>query len=93
METLLFTTVQNKSGRDIITPVCFRYNFSSNVVALLLCCKLARIKGPIWRKLNSFEKDNCKAEYDNSSPVFYNRYRHQFYQQRFSGFFSNQKTT
>lgn len=33
METLLFTTVQNKSRRDIIVPVCFRYNFSSAVVS------------------------------------------------------------
>lgn len=33
MGTLLFTTVQNKSGKDIIAPGCFRYNLSSNVMA------------------------------------------------------------
>lgn len=48
METLLFTTVQNKSGKDIIAPVCFRYNLSSYVMAPLVSCNSVRIKGSLW---------------------------------------------
>lgn len=81
METLLFTTVQNKSGKDVIAPVCFRYNLSSNVMAPLVCCNCVRINGSLWGRSSTFGHDSYKNRYDNFFTAFYICCRHQFQKQ------------